>query len=71
MGAIEEVEKAGRLVLVGAFAGLGDWGGAEVTPSISPTCSGADMKPSSARSLAAGMVDWRACLHIVMVGGTG
>ncbi len=44
VGAMEEGEKAGRVMLVGAAARLGDWGGAGVIPSISPTCSGAAME---------------------------
>ncbi len=71
VGAMEGGEKAGRMTLVGAAAGLGDWKGAKVIPSISPTCSGAAMEPSSARSPTASTVDWRACLRVVVVGGAG
>ncbi len=71
MGAIEEGQKAGRVVLVRVSAGLGNWGGAGVIHSISPTCSGAAIELSSAHSLAAGTVDWRARLCIVLVGGAG
>ncbi len=71
VGAMEEGEKAGRVMLVGAAARLGDWEGAGVIPSISPTCSGAAMEPSSARSPAAGTVDWRARLRVTLVGGAG
>jgi hypothetical protein len=42
-----------------------------VIPSISPTCSGAARELSSARSPAAGTVDWRAHLRVVLVGGAG
>jgi hypothetical protein len=59
--------KAGRVVLVKAAAGLGDWGGARVIPSISPSCSETAMKLSSAYSQAAATVVWRACLFIVHV----
>jgi hypothetical protein len=63
--------KAGRVVMVRATAGLGGWAGAGVIPSTSPTCTEAAMEPSSARSPAAGTVDWRARLPIVQVGGAG
>ncbi len=54
-----------------AAARLVDWGGAGVLLSISPTCFGAAIEPSSARSPAAGTVDWRARLRVVLVGGAG
>jgi hypothetical protein len=56
---------------MGAAAEHGGWDGAGVIPSISPTCSGAAMEPSSACSQAAGAVVWRAGLRIVLVGGAG
>ncbi len=68
---MQEGGKAGRVVFVRAAAGLGNWGGAGVIPSISPTCSGAAVEPSSAHSPAAGAVYWRAHLRIVLVGGAG
>ncbi len=68
VGAREEGGNAGRLVGVGAAAEHGGCGGAGVIPSISPTCSGAAMEPSSARSPAAGAVDCRARLRVVLVG---
>ncbi len=40
-------------------------------PSILPTCSGDAMEPSSARSPAAGIVEWRVRLRVVLVGGAG
>ncbi len=69
VGAREEGGDAGRLVGVGAAAEHGGCGGAGVIPSISPTCSGAAMEPFSARSPAAGAVDCRARLGVVLVGG--
>ncbi len=39
--------------------------------SISSTCSGMAVKPSSARSPAAGAVHWRARFRIVRAGGAG
>ncbi len=71
VGAIEKGEKAGRVMLVGAAAGLGDWEGAGVIPSPSPTCSGAAIEPSFARSPAVGKVDWCAHLRVVLVRGAG
>jgi hypothetical protein len=68
---MEEGGKAGRVMLVRATAGLGDWGRAGMIPSISPTCSGAAMELSSACSLAAGTMDWCARLRVVLVGGAG
>ncbi len=68
---MQEGGKAKRVVLVRAAAGLGNWRGAEVIPSISPTCSGAAMEPSSVHSPAAGTVNWHARLCIVLVGGAG
>jgi hypothetical protein len=53
---------------MGKAAGHGGWAGAEVIPSISPNCSGADMKMSSACSLAAGADNWLTSFHIVQVG---
>ncbi len=49
----------------------GGWGGAGVIPSISLTCSGMAVEPSSARSPVAGAVHWRACLCIFPAGGAG
>jgi hypothetical protein len=69
--AMQEGGKTGRVVLVRAAAELGNWGGAGVIPSISPTCSRAIVELSSVHSPAAGTVDWRACLRIVLVGGAG
>ncbi len=68
---MEEGEKAGRVTLVGAAAGLGYRGGAGVIPFISHSCSGAAMETSSALSPAAGTLDWRAHLRVVLVGGAG
>ncbi len=71
---VDEREKAGKVgrdEVWGAGAELGCWGGAVVLPSISPTCSGTAMEPSSARSPAAGAVDWRASFRIVWVRGAG
>ncbi len=56
MGAKEEGGNAGRLVGMGAASGHGGWRGAGVIPSVSPTCSGAAVEPSTARSPAAGVV---------------
>jgi hypothetical protein len=67
----ETAGKAGSDEVWGAGAELGGRGGAGEIPSISPACSGAAMEPSSARSPAAGAVDWRARLRIVLVGGAG
>jgi hypothetical protein len=69
VGLIEEGGNAGRLVGMGAAGGHGGWGGAGVIPSISPTCSGTAVEPSSARSPAARAVHWRARLRIVRAGG--
>ncbi len=52
-----------------ASAGHRGWEGAVVIPSTLPTCSGAAMEPSSARSTAAGAVAWCVHLRIVLVGG--
>jgi hypothetical protein len=71
---IDERVRAGKVgsdEVWGTDAELGGWGGAGVIPSISPTCSGAAMKPSSAHSHAAGAVDWHACLRLVLVGDAG
>jgi hypothetical protein len=68
VGAREE-RNAGRLVGAGAAAEHGGYGGAGVTPSISLTCSGAAMEPSFACTPAAGAVNCRACLRVVLVGG--
>ncbi len=68
---VEERETAGKAVSVAVCetgTELGGWGGAGAIPSISPTSSGAAMEPSSARSPAAGAVDCRARLLIVLVG---
>jgi predicted TIM-barrel fold metal-dependent hydrolase len=53
---------------MGAAAQHGSCGRAGVTPSISPTCSGAAMELSSVRSHAAGVVDCHPRLHVVLVG---
>ncbi len=71
IGARKRGGNAGRLVGVGAAAEQGVRVGAGVVPSILPTRYGAAMEPSSARSPAAGAVDWHACLCIVLVGGVG
>ncbi len=71
VGERETAGKAGSDVVWGAGAELGGWGRAGVIPSISPTCSGTAMEPSSACSPAAGAVDWRARLRIVLVRGAG
>jgi hypothetical protein len=65
VGILEEGGNAGRLMGMGAAGGHKGWGGAGVIPSISPTCSGTAVEPSSARSLAAGAVHWRARLRRV------
>ncbi len=65
------IDNAGRLVRVSAAAEHGGWKGAGVIPSISLTCSGATIEPSSARSPAAGAVDWQARLRVALVGGAG
>ncbi len=67
----EEGGKAGRLEEVWAGDVFEGWRGAGAIPSISLTCSGAATEPSSARSPAAGAVDWRARLRTVLAGGTG
>jgi hypothetical protein len=71
VGIMEEGENAGMLVGMGAAGEHGGWGGAGVIPSISPTCSGTAVEPSSARSLAAGVVHWCARLRIVCAGRAG
>jgi hypothetical protein len=68
---METAGKAGNVEVWGTGAELGGWGGAGVIPSISPTCSGAATELSSARCPAAGAVNWRACLRIVLLGGAG
>ncbi len=67
----EEGGNAGRLVGMGAAGGHGGWGGAGAMPSISPTCSGTAVEPSSARSPTAGAVHWCFRLRIVRAGGAG
>jgi hypothetical protein len=66
---METAGKAGTDEVWGTGAELGGLGGAGVIPSISPTCSGAAIELSSARSPAAGTVNWRASFRIVLVGG--
>ncbi len=56
---------------MGAATEHGGWGGAGVIPSISFTCSGAAMKLSSLRSLAAGAVGGHASLRVIPVEGAG
>ncbi len=60
---------AGSDEVWGRGAELRGWRGAAVIPSISPTCSGAAIEPSFERFPAARAVDWRACLHIVLIEG--
>ncbi len=45
---MEEGWKGRKLVEVRAAAGFEGWGEARVRPSISPTCSGSSILPSSA-----------------------